>query len=114
MTGKNEIIIGMVEMGRSQEIFENSVGYFINMLPIRINNLMDSKESLNKFIDRLQFIIADAIDNSAYPFSAMVRDLCIKPNINFSPIFQIAFEYQNAFSKMIYWNLINVLKKIFQ
>ncbi|HTR88437.1 MAG TPA: amino acid adenylation domain-containing protein, partial [Reyranella sp.] len=94
-TGQGDIIVGMAERGRAQDRFETAVGYFINMLPIRARDI--SGKPLAALLHDLQFTMADALDHAAYPFPRMVRDLGVVPG-GAAPVFQVAFEYQNAFS----------------
>ncbi|MCK9395632.1 MAG: amino acid adenylation domain-containing protein, partial [Methylobacter sp.] len=95
-TGQDDIIVGMPEKGRSQDRFENEVGYFINMLPIRSREL--GQKPFAALIRELQLTMTDALDHAAYPFPVMVSDLGIAPSEDFAPVFQVAFEYQNVFS----------------
>src|SRR5690606_6650329 len=95
--GDDDIIVGMAEHGRAEERFERTVGYFVNMLPIRSRDLGQSR--FDDFLHRLQLDCADALDHAAYPFPAMVRDRGVTPADGAAPIFQIGFEYQNAFAR---------------
>ena len=95
-SGEDDIIVGMAERGRSQERFESAVGYFINMLPIRTRDV--GSKPFAGLLRELQLTMADALDHEAYPFPRMVRDLGIMPDDGIAPVFQVAFEYQNAFS----------------
>ncbi|HEY0836160.1 MAG TPA: amino acid adenylation domain-containing protein, partial [Azospirillum sp.] len=96
-TGQDDIIVGMPEQGRAQERFARTVGYFINMLPIRARGV--GGKPFAELLRELQLTMADALDHAAYPFPALVRDLGIAPSEEFAPVFQVAFEYQNAFSR---------------
>ena len=95
-SGQDDIVVGMAERGRSQERFESTVGYFINMLPIRTRDV--GSKPFAGLLRELQLTMADAMDHAAYPFPRMVRDLGIVPDQGIAPVFQVAFEYQNAFS----------------
>ena len=95
-SGQRDIVVGMPEKGRPLDQFNEVVGYFINMLPIRSQNM--GNQSFADFIKDLQLTMVDALDNSAYPFSSLVRQLGIASSAELSPVFQVAFEFQNAFS----------------
>ncbi|MEX2631035.1 MAG: amino acid adenylation domain-containing protein, partial [Tistlia sp.] len=95
-TGQDDLIVGMPDRGRSEERFETAVGYFVNMLPLRARNL--GAGSFEELLRALQLTLADALDHAAYPFAALVRDLGLAPSEALAPVFQVAFEYQNAFS----------------
>jgi amino acid adenylation domain-containing protein len=93
-SGETDIIVGMPTMHRPQERFDGLIGYFINMLPLR----MPVGGSL-PFVDVLrsaQLALADALDHASYPFSKIVADLKVARTPGHSPIFHAAFGYQNA------------------
>jgi len=92
-TGLDDIIVGVPTRGRSQEQFDSLIGYFINMIPMR-SKIVGSQSFLN-FVQELQLTIADGLDHAAYPFPTMVRELNVPRTAMNSPIFQVAFFYQN-------------------
>ncbi len=94
-TYQQDIIVGMPTMGRSQERFSSSLGYFINMIPIRSKEV--GSRAFVDFLQELQFTLADGLDNAEYPFPAIVREVNIpRANPN-APVFQVTFAYQNFF-----------------
>lgn len=90
---QEDIIVGMPTRGRPKDCFESMVGYFINMVPIR--SRIEASTPFNKFVKELQYTVVDGIDNSAYPFPAIIRDLEIPVELGTSPVFQSTFTYQN-------------------
>lgn len=92
-TGQEDIIVGMPVIGRPLEQFDALVGYFINMVPIRSRQV--GIQPFSKFISELQMNMADALDHSAFPFPMLVRELGIPRTPVNSPVFQVAFFYQN-------------------
>lgn len=92
--GQDDVIVGMPTMGRPDERFESSVGYFVNMVPVR--SRVVGEQSLPTFLQNLQLTLVDALDHSAYPFSALVRQLRVPRSNEHPPVFQVAFEYLNG------------------
>lgn len=70
-------VIGMTVQVRPQARFENSVGYFVNTLPLRL-----SIDPASRFLEHalaLQNTMIDAMDHAAFPFPVMMRE-CLEGN----------------------------------
>lgn len=91
-TDEKDLIVGMPTIGRSSNSAANAIGYYVNMVALR-TELAEDLVPVDLF-NSLQYTIADAMDNSAYPFSSVVKALNV-PRSNISPVFQIAFAFQN-------------------
>jgi surfactin family lipopeptide synthetase A len=68
---------------------ESIVGFFLNMLPLRIDLPGDSK-----FTDLLGYVretVTDALSNSDYPFIWMLEEADAVRNTSFAPVFQVMF-----------------------
>jgi amino acid adenylation domain-containing protein/thioester reductase-like protein len=94
-TGQNDIIVGMPTIVRPQERFDSLIGYFINMIPVR--SKVEEEQSFSQFIRQLQLTVIDGLDHASYPFSVLVRELKVLRTKFNSPVFQVAFAYQNFF-----------------
>ncbi len=89
---EQDIVVGIPTLGRPQRCFEETIGYFTNMLPIRSEV---SKESLfSELLEQIKFNLVDGIDHS-YPFPRLVSELKVKRVPSVSPIFQVFYAYQN-------------------
>ncbi|WP_456637059.1 amino acid adenylation domain-containing protein [Bradyrhizobium sp. USDA 10063] len=87
--GQDDIIVGIPHVVRDQPGSAEIVGFFLNMLPIR--TAIDVGQSFEDHALRVQGLVSDAIANSAYPFSWMVRDTRLYREAGRSPIFQVMF-----------------------
>ena len=92
-TGQADILIGTPSAGRPQQRFETTIGYFINMVVIR--SQVDATASFLDYLKELQMVMVDALDHSAYPFPRLVAELEVNPDPALSPLFQVAFAFQN-------------------
>ncbi|MGS0763567.1 amino acid adenylation domain-containing protein [Syntrophomonas curvata] len=92
-TGLEDIIVGMPAIVRPEERFDDLMGYFINMLPIRSH--LAEQQPFNKFIHELQFNVVDGLDHATYPFPVLVRELNVNRERTNHPVFQTAFYFQN-------------------
>lgn len=92
-TGQEDIIVGMPAIVRPQAQFDSLIGYFINMIPIRSQDL--GNKSFSTFLQELQLNMADSLDHVSYPFPVLVRELNVPRTPGIPPVFQVAFFYQN-------------------
>lgn len=92
-SGQNEIVVGMAGAGRPMEQFEMSIGYYINMIPIRLK--ISECDNFEAMAEKLQLLIMDGMDHSDYPFALMAKDLKLPRTAANSPIYQAAYYYQN-------------------
>lgn len=90
----NDMVVGVPFARRGAGRFEGVVGNFVNMLPLRMQ--IDDTWPAQAFLRQVQLDLADAIDHGDYPFTRLVRDLKLPRSTGIPPVFQVAFEYQNA------------------
>ena len=93
-SNQQNVIVGMPTKGRPEERFEGLVGYFVNMIPVR--SQLDGQTVFADLLQTLQFTLIDGMDHAAYPFPALVRELRVPRIAGQPPVFQVAFEFQNA------------------
>ncbi|MCP4996507.1 MAG: amino acid adenylation domain-containing protein, partial [Gammaproteobacteria bacterium] len=92
-TGQEDILIGMPTVGRPQRRFEETMGYFINMVVIR--SQVQGNTSFMAYLKALHLIMIDALDHAAYPFPKLVAGLNVKRDPAMSPLFQVSYAFQN-------------------
>ncbi|KTS80479.1 peptide synthetase, partial [Paenibacillus jamilae] len=90
---QEDIIVGMPVMVRPEERFDQLIGYFVNMLPIR--SQVSETETFLDFMKKLQMTVVNGMDHAPYPFPALVRALNVPRLLASSPVFQTVFSYQN-------------------
>jgi len=93
-TGERDIIVGMPTVGRPQRRFDELIGNFVNMIALR--KQIADQQSFADWIKALQSTVLDGLDHAVYPFPCVVRDLRVPRGLGRPPIFQVAYEYQNA------------------
>ncbi|TCS93645.1 non-ribosomal peptide synthetase [Hazenella coriacea] len=92
-TKQDDIIVGIPTMGRPEDRFESLIGYFVNMIPVRSQEM--GSKSFSEWIRELQISVVEGVDHAAYPFPALVKELNVNRTTANSPVFQVAFLYQN-------------------
>lgn len=68
----DEVVIGLATQIRPHSKFEHSIGYFINILPIRtrINRQAQPADAVRA----LQSLLQDCLDHAAYPLAMIIED----------------------------------------
>jgi len=93
-TGQDEFLIGSPFSGRSHRKFESTVGFFVNMLPLRAD--LRGAPSFLDVVNRTNAALLNALEHEAYPFSAIVRDLNPPRDASRSPLFQVSCTFEKA------------------
>ncbi len=97
-TGQKDIIVGSPYAGRSQSRFETTIGYFINMVPMR-DSLADNP-TLIDFLARVQDTVFDGVDHGDFPFAELAERLGLDHGGEAPPLFQTVFILQNWIQDM--------------
>lgn len=90
---QQDIVVGMPTLGRPQERFAQTIGYFMNMVPIRSQDI--EQACALDYFKQLQETVVDALDHSDYPFPTLIKTLKVPRNEHQRPLFNIAFAHQN-------------------
>ncbi len=93
-TGQHEFLIGSPFSGRSHRKFESTVGFFVNMLPLRAD--LRGEPSFMQLIERTNAALLGALEFEAYPFSEIVRDINPPRDASRSPLFQVSCTFEKA------------------
>jgi amino acid adenylation domain-containing protein len=91
-SNQDDLIVGMPVMGRPSQEFATEVGYFINMVPLRLH--CGAQASVKQFMRKVQGTMLDALYHSSFPFPLMVEGLKSTRRDN-APIFRVSYAYQN-------------------
>lgn len=94
-TGAEDIVLGSVVASRSSELFNDTVGFFANTLPIR--SCFNSPSSFVEVHDNIKEIIFEAFDNSELPFDLIVKGACLNRESENNPLFNILVVMQENF-----------------
>ncbi|NQZ09803.1 MAG: amino acid adenylation domain-containing protein, partial [Algicola sp.] len=94
----NEIILGVPVLHRPKKEMTNSLGLFVNQLPLR--NIIDKTQDFLTLANSNQTKLRALISHSGYPFSEIVSAINASrsnahSNNSHHPIFQTGFSYHN-------------------
>ncbi|XXG98991.1 hypothetical protein Hte_005324 [Hypoxylon texense] len=88
----SDICIGVTNTGRIDHSYSNTIGHFINLLPMRFNVGRDSSfESLLRYASKR---VLECHEHSAVPLDVILERLHIQRPSAYTPLFQVAFNYR--------------------
>ena len=93
-TGSEDVIIGSPTAGRDYAEVEPLIGFFITMLVLRAD--VSGEPSFRALLDRVKDVVNGALDHSNLPFERLVDAVRPERDPARSPLFQIAFTFQNV------------------
>lgn len=99
--GQQDIIIGFAKDGRPDARYLESIGYYVDMVPIRRNRTLDPA---GDDLQVLQKTVFEAV-GQAYPLPELLKQLQLPRQSGIPPVFQAAFTYQNLFQDKSLQNL---------
>lgn len=88
-TGQEDIIVGSPTEGRSQPEFANTVGFFVNMLALRVN-LAENPTFVATLAQVRQTVLA-ALAHQDYPSPLLIERLQINRDSSLSGLFRASF-----------------------
>jgi len=94
LTGQEDLVIGSPIANRNRKEIEPVIGFFVNMLPLRLK--LDGDPSFEDLLGRVRQLALDAYAHQDLPFEKLVEDLQPERNLSHTPIFQTVFALQNA------------------
>ena len=92
-TGEEDIAVGVPITERTQLETESLIGYFINLLVLRV--ALPRNINFREALSRVRDATLDAYGNQEVPFQKLVKELRPAGSANFSPLFQVMFELRN-------------------
>ena|GEM_PF-336311 len=92
-TGSDDMIIGTAAAGRPDDKFRNTVGMFVNMLPIRTS--IYAEDSFAGLLQRVKRSMLEALNYEQFQFDDLVQALEVTRVRNHNLLFDICFDYQN-------------------
>jgi acyl carrier protein len=72
-TGREDLCIGTTTAGRNQIELEDLIGFFINILPLRID--LSGDPGVNELMQRTRHAVLDAFEHQALPFEHLLNAL---------------------------------------
>jgi amino acid adenylation domain-containing protein len=91
---QDEILVGTPVSGRGDQSFAGTIGYFVNLLPLRAD--LGGDPTFRSFLERSHDSVLAALEHQDYPFPLLVERLKHRRDPSYSPVFQASFVLQKA------------------
>jgi amino acid adenylation domain-containing protein/non-ribosomal peptide synthase protein (TIGR01720 family) len=85
----DDLAIGVLSAGQSAHAMPDLVGYYANLLPIRVR--LDAAASVSALLAQCQQALDVAMDGRDYPFAALVRALGLPRDPSRPPLVSVGF-----------------------
>ncbi|MGE5499243.1 MAG: amino acid adenylation domain-containing protein [Syntrophothermus sp.] len=88
-SGQSDIIIGTPASGRTDPRFSDTVGYFVNPLPLR--SRLVKGITLKNFLSRTQNSVWELLDHQDYPLQLIIENIQPRRDPGRTPLFDVMF-----------------------
>lgn len=95
VSGQQDIMIGIGHANRNHEDTEKLIGFFINMLAIRIR--FSEEDTLESVVKQVSENAIEAFQHSNYPFDLLVEKLCVNRYADRQPILNVMYDFKNFY-----------------
>ncbi|PVH96120.1 hybrid PKS-NRPS PsoA [Periconia macrospinosa] len=90
----SDVAIGVVDANRTEAQDMSTVGYFLNMLPVRVP--LQHTESFKKVAKRSRDVALAAMTQSYAPLDLVLGGVGASPSTDHHPLFQVAINYRKG------------------
>ncbi|MEM8733780.1 MAG: amino acid adenylation domain-containing protein [Planctomycetota bacterium] len=94
LTREECFAIGSPFAGRHGRQYERTVGFFVNMLPIRAD--LSGKPTFEQVVRQTSLEMLGAIEHEAYPIARIVEDAKVARDPSRSPLFQVSCTFEKS------------------
>jgi amino acid adenylation domain-containing protein len=97
-SGQEELVVGTVTPLDPESRFEQLLGYFSNLIPLRAN--LADNPTFSLFLRQVGQTVSDGFAHQAYPFPLLIQQLDLPHSANVSPLVQVLFNYPQLSPKL--------------
>ena len=94
VSGQDRFVIGTPASGRTRAEHEATVGYFVNVVPVR--SVFDPSIDVDAFIQRTSEEIIESLSHQDVPLSVLVDEMHLNRDSARSPLFQVAYTLERT------------------
>jgi hybrid polyketide synthase / nonribosomal peptide synthetase ACE1 len=97
-----EVFIGIADANRGDKKFMGSLGFFLNLLPLRFQRKRRGAQ-LSSIIQTARDTAYGALQHSQLPFDVLLRELNVPRSDKYTPIFQVFMDYRQVVQERSSW-----------
>lgn len=86
-----DLVVGTPVANRERVETEQLVGFFVNMLPLRVT--WDRVCTVKQLLQRVRATVIDGFDHQEIPFDQIVDDINPRRTMSYTPLFQVTFTF---------------------
>ncbi|BCL84574.1 non-ribosomal peptide synthetase [Ktedonobacteria bacterium brp13] len=105
-TGQDDIVVGSPIVNRNRVEIESVIGFFVNMLALRVD--LGGDPSFRDILKRVRKTVLDAYAHVDLPFEKLIDGLQIRRDASYAPLFQVMFALQNITSSTLQLSELSV------
>jgi amino acid adenylation domain-containing protein len=91
-TRSRDLLVGTPMAGRGRDELGDMVGYFVNLVPLRVE--VSRRLRFTELLGRVRRTVLDGMDDQEFPFDALVERLQPERDSSRSPLVEALFEYR--------------------
>ncbi|MGS2738242.1 amino acid adenylation domain-containing protein [Sinomicrobium sp. M5D2P17] len=99
LTSEEDLLILMPTAGRPKKEYENSIGYYVNMMILR--STVSGEQTFAELVKTIQEGMINGMSHAAYPLPKLLSDLNLDRSGNRETPFKVSFIYQNIFDEIL-------------
>ncbi|CAN7202742.1 amino acid adenylation domain-containing protein [Bradyrhizobium sp. LjRoot220] len=93
LSGQSDVVIGTPTANRNRREIEGLVGFFVNMLALRVD--LSGEPDVVELLSRVRGAALAAQDHQDLPFEQLVESIQPPRRLDHTPVFQVVFAWQN-------------------
>jgi amino acid adenylation domain-containing protein len=93
-SNQTDIVVGSPVAGRTRKEFDGLIGFFLNMLVLRLD--LSGDPTFSETITRTREVCLGALSHQELPFEKLVEEMHPDRILGNNPLFQVSFAFQNT------------------
>ncbi|KAI0413959.1 lovastatin nonaketide synthase [Xylaria grammica] len=98
----DDVFIGIADANRQDKRFMSSMGFFLNLLPLRFRRSKPGTK-LAAMIKAARDSAFAALEHSRLPFDALLQELNVPRSNKYTPLFQVFLDYRQVMQERSTW-----------